>query len=110
MPSRKIRVVDFQSLQQEKIRLRAECRILESQLDQQFTHLRENFGSMAFQSILPEGSLKWTSLAGKMKDLVLGLLGNAGPQSFATGAVSKGLQMLFARQLIRLMTRSRKEK
>ncbi len=107
--SRKIRVVDFQSLEQEKIRLKAECRILEIQLDQKFTQLRKHFGSMALESVFPEGSLKWTFMAGKLKALALGVLENAGPGSFATGAVRKGLQMIFARQLIRWMTRARKK-
>jgi hypothetical protein len=107
--SARIRVINFQTLEREKIRLQAECRLLENQLDQKISYLREHFGSMTLHSILPPGAMKWGTVAEKAKDVVVSMLGNSQPQSFAFGAMRKGLQLLFARQLIRFMSRPKKE-
>ncbi|MGH2642589.1 MAG: hypothetical protein ACRDE2_01455 [Chitinophagaceae bacterium] len=48
-----IRVKDMHSLEEEKARLKKMCKEMEDELQLRFDHVKDNAGSMAFNSIFP---------------------------------------------------------
>lgn len=106
---RKIKVVDFHSLELEKIRLMSECKMMELELELKMTHLREHYGSMALHSIFPKSNGISESLSGKARDLVSGFLGNSAYGTLAFNILRKGIKFLVARQVIRSINPFRKK-
>ncbi|HVB02105.1 MAG TPA: hypothetical protein VNE41_00150 [Chitinophagaceae bacterium] len=107
---KRITIRDYHTMELEKLRLKSECRMLEKELETRATYLKDHYGSMALHSVFPKGSITMESVAGKARNLISGIWGNTPAGSFASGAMRKGVQMLIARQLVRLITGRKKSK